>query len=209
MDIKIRIQLLLICLVALGTLNAQTNNKKEPAMSKKDNYRLTKLKKDGTYPLIKASPFSGVLPVNGISEKADKNLKYKLVVSLTTNADGEKSKEINRGLAEVGRIMNLHMAAGVPRENLEVVIVVHSRAAYALVNNDAYKKEYKVDNPNCAIIKEMEDAGAKFIVCGQTLGYLDIKNEDILPTVKIALAAKVALSTYQLKGYTLFEVDEE
>jgi len=41
------------------------------------------------------------------------------------------------------------------------------------------------------------------------MGFLEIKNSDLLPTVKVALAAKVALSTYQLKGYTLFEVDEE
>ena len=206
MKIKITVLLLWICSLAAA---AQTADKKETTMSKKDSLRLAKFKAKGIYPAIKASKFSGVLPVEGITDKADSNLKYKLVISLTTNAEGDKINDINRGLAEVGRIINLHLAAGVPRENLDVVIVTHSKALFALLNNEAFKKQFKVDNPNIAIISELESTGAKFIACGQAMNFLEIKNTDLLPTVKVALAAKVALSTYQLKGYTLFEVDEE
>ena len=39
--------------------------------------------------------------------------------------------------------------------------------------------------------------------------FLEIKNDELLPGVKVAIAAKVALSTYQQKGYTQFEIDEE
>jgi hypothetical protein len=38
---------------------------------------------------------------------------------------------------------------------------------------------------------------------------LEIKNEELLPEVKIALSAKTAISTYRLKGYVLYEIDEE
>ena len=206
---KIKITVLLFSLFSILAVTAQTPDKKETTMSKKDSLRLAKYKAKGIYPAIKASKFCGVLPVEGITDKADASLKYKLVISLTTVAEGDKINDINRGLAEVGRIINLHLAAGVPKENLDVVIVTHSKALLALLNNQAFKKQFKVDNPNIAIINELESTGAKFVACGQAMGFLEIKNSDLLPTVKVALAAKVALSTYQLKGYTLFEVDEE
>lgn len=207
---KFKLLLLLFCFGLYVVATAQSPDKKEPVVSKKDSLRLVKLNAKGIYPAIKASKFSGVLPVTGITEKADTTAKYKLLISLTAGtSDAEKIKALNRGLAEAGRLVNLHLAAGVPKQNLEVVIVTHSKALFALLNNEAFKKEFKTDNPNLAIIKELEDAGAKFIACGQAMQFLEIKNEALLPEVKIALAAKVALSTYQLKGYALFEIDDE
>jgi len=207
---KFKLILLLFCLATAFIATAQSADKKDAVISKKDSLRLAKFKAKGTYPLIKGSPFSGVLPVSGITEKPDNNLKYKLVISLTAGTkDPDKIKELNKGLAEIGRIINLHVAAGVPIENLVVVIVTHGPAILALLNDESFKKEFKAANPNLAIIKELESAGAKFIACGQAMQFLEVKNEDLLPTVKIALAAKVALSTYQLKGYAFYEIDEE
>ena len=101
------------------------------------------------------------------------------------------------------------MVAGIPKENIDLVIVTHGKALYAIMNNEAFKKQFKVDNPNLTIIDELEKGGAKFIACGQAMSFLEIKNGELLPEVKIALAAKVALSTYQQKGYALFEIDQE
>ncbi len=207
---NIKVSLLLFSMAISIATSAQSADKKDAPLSKKDSMRLAKLTAHGVYPAVKASKFSGVLPVNGITEKADSTMKYKLVISLTTGtSDADKIKELNRGLAEAGRIVNLHLAAGVQRANLEVVIVTHGKAIYALLNNDAFKKQFKTDNPNNTIIKELEDAGARFVACGQAMQFLEVKNEALLPEVKIALAAKVALSTYQLKGYALFDIDEE
>ncbi len=192
-------------------IQAQSSDAKT-TLSKKDSLRLAKFKAKGMYPLIKASPFSGVLPVDGISEMADKNMKYKLVFSLTTGFNDnakEKEKELNRGLAEIGRTINLHVAAGVPKENLDVVIVAHSKAVYSLLTNDAYKKEFKTENPNLQIVQELSAAGARFIACGQTMQFLEVDKKDLNPAVNVTLSAKVALSTYQLKGYAQFEIDEE
>jgi len=177
-------------------------------MSKKDSLMLAKFAAKGTYPAIKASKFSGVMPVDGITDKPDINLKYKLVIGLASGTnDPDKVKELNRGLAEAGRFINLHLAAGVSKENLEVVIVIHGKALYTLFNDAAFKKEFKTDNPNAAIIKEMEDVGVKFIACGQAMQFLEIKNEQLLPEVKIAMSARTAISTYQLKGYALYEIE--
>jgi len=209
---KSKIYILLFCLLHGLLMHGQNSDGKVPIISKRDSLRLAKYKARGIYPLIKASKFSGVLPMDGITEMPDKTMKCKLLFSLTTGfIEGakDKEKELNRGLAEIGRIINLHVAAGVPKENLDLVIVVHSKATYALLTNGAYKKEFKTDNPNLEIISELEGAGAKMIACAQAMQFLEVDKKDLNPNVKISLAAKVALSTYQQKGYALFEIDEE
>jgi intracellular sulfur oxidation DsrE/DsrF family protein len=208
---KTRITAFLLCLLFALVATAQSNDSKT-GLSKIDIMRLAKFKAKGTYPLIKASPFSGVLPVDGITEMPDKTMKYKLVFSLITgfNDNGkDKAKELNRGLAEIGRTINLHIAAGIPKENLDVVIVAHSKAIYSLLTNEAYKKEFKTENPNIQIVQELMAAGARFIACGQTMQFLEVDKKELNPSVKIALSALVALSTYRLKGYTMYEIDEE
>ena len=207
---KSRIWLCNFCLALSLLANAQSSSAKPDAATKRDEILLSKFKAKGTYPIIKASKFCGVMPVDGISEKPDATMKYKLVFSFEAGTnDPEKIKIQNRGLAEIGRIINLHVAAGVPLENLEVVIVTHRKALYALFNNEAFKKEFKIENPNLTLVHELEGAGAKFVACGQAMQFLDIDKENLSPEVKIAMAAKVALSTYQQKGYVLYEIDED
>ena len=207
---KFKISLLLLGLAMSTIVLAQSGDKKKPAMSKKDSLMLAKFAARGIYPAIKASKFSGVLPVDGITEKPDVNLKYKLVIGLASGTnDAEKIKELNRGLAEAGRFINLHLAAGVPKENLEVVMVIHGKALYTILNNEAFKKQFKTDNPNAGIVKELEDAGVQFIACGQAMQFLEVKKEELRPEVKIALSARTAISTYQLKGYALYEIEED
>jgi len=206
---KLKLFVALLCAASINACIAQTTDKKDDAV-KKENNRLAKYNARGIYPAIKSSKMSGVLPVDGITEKPDTNLTYKLLISLTLGAGGgEKIKEVNKGLVEIGRLINLHIAAGVPKAKLQVVVVTHSKALYALMNNEAFKKEFKDDNPNLTLLNEIESAGTKFIACGQALQFLEIKNEELLPEVKIALSAKTAISTYRLKGYVLYEIDEE
>ncbi len=207
---KYKLPMLFFCVMQIFSLSAQNTDKKENAVSKKDSMRMAKLKAKGMYPVVKASPFSGVLPVAGINEKPDTASRCKIVISFALgSSEAEQAKDLNKGLAEIGRILNLHVVAGIPKENIDLVIVTHGKALYAILNNEAFKKQFKVDNPNLAIINELEHGGAKFVACGQAMSFLEIKNEELLPEVKIALAAKVALSTYLQKGYALFEIDQE
>lgn len=203
------IYILLLVLPAVS-VQAQNKDNKSPALNKKDSILLAKLKAKGIYPLIKASPFCGVMPGEDLTEKPDNTTKYKLLFNFTAGTrDAEKAKNLNRGLAEIGRIINLHIAAGIPRENLGIVIVTHGPALYTLVKNAAYKKEFKTDNPNLTIVKELEDAGSNFVACNQAMQFLDIDKKDMDPAAKIALSAKVALSTYQLKGYVVYDIEDD
>jgi intracellular sulfur oxidation DsrE/DsrF family protein len=157
------------------------------------------------YPLLKAGKFSGVVPVKDPNEIPDPNIDYKLLFELTTNNPDSTAKEINSGLAEIVRVINLHVASGIPVKKIIPVIVVHGAALDAISNNAAYQKKYKTDNPNIKTMNELENkVGARFIACGQAMAFFEVKKEDLLPEVKISITAQTVLSHYQLKGYVLY-----
>lgn len=162
------------------------------------------------YPAIKGYKWAGVAPVQGVDEFTDPSLRYKLLFELTGFAakgfEATAKYDVNGGIGEVARKINLHVAAGVPKKNIDAVIIVHAGALFALLNNDKYKRKYGVDNPNIALIKELQNFGAKIIVCGQAMTFLRLEKEDLVPGIKQALTAQTVLSTYQLKGYTYYNV---
>ena len=162
------------------------------------------------FPAIKGYKWAGVVPVQNIDDKLDPKMQYKLLMELTGFAPkGQEStaqKEINGGIGEVARKINLHVAGGVPKEKMDVVVIVHAGALFALLNNEKYKQKYQVDNPNIALIKELQDFGAKFIVCGQAMTFLRLEKEDLVPGIKEAISAQTVLSMYELKGYKFYDV---
>ena len=74
------------------------------------------------------------------------------------------------------------------------------------MNVPQYKKKYAVDNPNIAVIKELQNYGVKVIVCGQAMTYLNLEMEDLVPGIKQALNAQTVISSYQLKNYVYFDM---
>ncbi len=162
------------------------------------------------YPLIKSSKYSGVVPVDKVEEKADSNLDYKLLMDVSTGIkDFSAAKEINDALAEVARAINTHVAAGVPKNNLHVVVVVHGGALKAFYNNAIYHEKYQVDNPNTVLFQELLALGVKFISCGQSMAFQNITQEQLVPWLKTALSAQIPISTYQLKGYVYKKIETE
>jgi intracellular sulfur oxidation DsrE/DsrF family protein len=162
------------------------------------------------FPAIKGYKWAGVVPVQNVDEKLDPNMRYKLLMELTGFApkgqEATAMKDINAGIGEVARKINLHVAGGVPKEKMDVVIIVHAGALFALMNNEKYKQKYNIDNPNIALIKELQNFGVKFIVCGQAMTFLKLEKEDLLPGIKEAISAQTVLSMYELKGYKMYDV---
>jgi len=160
------------------------------------------------FPAVK-NLWSGVVVVDGIDELPDPNLEYNMVFDFTAiptvgeNKYKMDSTEVNWGLTDIGRIYNLHVAAGVPQEKIHFVVAVHAFAARSFLKNEEYKKRFKIDNPNLAIIDELDKIGVKFLVCGQSLNWMGDKKEMLLPQAKVSLTAQTTLSSYQLKGYAL------
>ena len=209
---KLKTSILYFFLLIVTVADSQSSDGKDKLAAKKDSMILAKFKTKGaSYPVVKESKLSGAMPIANVTDKPVPGMKYKLLFDFVTPTNDPKNKTqvMNRGLAEIGRVINLHIAAGVDPKDLDIVIVTHGKALYSLYNNEAFKRELKTDNPNIAILDEIKNAGATIVACGQALEFLDIKQENLLPSVKIALSAKNALSTYLLKGYVRFDIDED
>lgn len=203
-------KLILFFIFSVYAAGAQPSAADSAAAAIKDSIRIARLNERSIFPVIHGTKRCGVWPEESITEKPDSTMKYKLLIDLTAGfTDAAKVKEINKGLAEIGRLINLHAAAGIPVRNIQVVVVARSTALPSFLNNDAFKQRYGIDNPNLSILKELEMAGAKFIACGQSMLELDIEKQSLLAPVKIAYSAKVALSSYQMQGYALFSFRNE
>jgi intracellular sulfur oxidation DsrE/DsrF family protein len=163
-----------------------------------------------TFPAIKSASWAGVVPVQPIDERPDPNMQYKLLFELTGFAlkgeDSSAKTEINIGLSEVARQINLHEANGIPRKNIHVVVVTHASAMYCFLTNEKYKKKYDIDNPNIALIKELQDYGVKMLVCGQAMTFFNLETEDLVPGIKQVLTAQTVISSYQLNGYVYYDM---
>ena len=211
--------LVLPVILLTSVLHAQPSDKesqmKEDSISKVKNKLLSDSMENvfvskAVYPLIKGSKWSGVIPVSNADERPDINQHYKLLMEVTKGIkDTIEAKDINAAIAEVGRLMNIHIAAGIPKKNVEVVVVAHGGILKSFYNNAAYQEKYKSDNPNIAVFNELLAAGVKFIACGQAMAFLNINKQQLLPWMKIALSAQTVLTDYQLKGYVYKQIDTD
>ena len=149
------------------------------------------------YPVIKN--FGGIFDIPYAEEKPDPTMDYNIVIEVEHAIDHADS--VNWALNNVARLLNVHAMGGVKSEKLHVVLAVHGGAAYSFMNNDAYRDKYKVNNPNTALIEELEKAGVKIFVCGQSLVARKIDRMKLVPQVKVASSMLTTLTTYQLRGY--------
>lgn len=131
----------------------------------------------------------------------DKNIDYKIVIDLKSPND--KFDELNRGLINVARLMNLHGVAGIKKEQLNVAVVLHYTATPIVMNNIGYQKKYNVDNPNLELIGQLKEAGVEFYICGQSLVARKYDFENVNPDVTIAISMITTVTEYMMKGYSL------
>lgn len=171
--------------------------------------RWAKLFAKEEFPVINAGKYSGVFPVKDVTEIPDPNMQYKLLYEMTEENPDSTLNEPDYSLVEIARLINLHVASGIPLKNLSVIIVAHGLALHSISTDQAYQKKFKMNNPNLKLIKDLEKIGVRFIACGQAMDFIDVKEEDLVPGVKISLTAQTALTGYQLKGYALKSLDPE
>ena len=157
----------------------------------------TSFSQDKVNPIIK--DFGSVYEIPDAIEKPDPKMNYKILVDLVMASS--KPDTINLGIEAACTLLNLHGVGGVPKEKIKMVMAVHNAAGYTILNNEAYKARYKVDNPNLPMIKALVDAGVKIVVCGQTLKKRGIDPSTLAPGVGVATSALTTITTHQLKGY--------
>jgi intracellular sulfur oxidation DsrE/DsrF family protein len=150
-------------------------------------------------PVIRS--YGTVFQIPGADHKPDPSLRYKILVELTEN--GSKPDSLNEYLEALATLINLHAAEGVSKENIQMVVVLRKMATYGLFGNELYNEKFKCDNPNIQLLKELMDAGVEFYVCGQTMLKRKTDTKKLVTGTKVASSGLTAITTYQLKGYTM------
>jgi intracellular sulfur oxidation DsrE/DsrF family protein len=83
--------------------------------------------------------------------------------------------------------------------------VIFYKAIFVILNNDAYKKRFGVDNPNLKILEEMKQAGINLYACGQSVTGFGIDPKNVNQNFEIVLSRATTVSTRQMKGYAFFK----
>jgi intracellular sulfur oxidation DsrE/DsrF family protein len=121
---------------------------------------------------------------------------FKVLFSVSEAAE---AGALNRRLESAARFLNMHVRAGVPRENIHLAIVAHGGAARDLTSTPREGEA----NANAGLIAALVANGVDIWVCGQTAAAMDIDQADLLPGVRMALSAMTANALLQQNGYTL------
>lgn len=141
-------------------------------------------------------------PVPGMAQlPADTEFAIAYDVS-TPSAEGAP----NRGFETAARFLNMHVANGVPQENIRLVVVVHGKAALELLTDAAYAANplsQQGDNPSARLVEALLDADVRFILCGQSAAVYGVKPEDLIPGVEMSLSAMTAHALLQQNGFTV------
>jgi intracellular sulfur oxidation DsrE/DsrF family protein len=141
-------------------------------------------------------------PVPGVEQlPADNTFAIAFDVS-TPAAEGSA----NRGFDSAARFLNMHVAHGVPQENIRLVVVVHGKAALELLTDKAHAANplsRQGDNPSAKLVEALLAEDVRFILCGQSAAAYGIAPDDLIPGVEMALSAMTAHALLQRNGFTV------
>ncbi len=133
----------------------------------------------------------------------DSNQVFNIVFDVYSIPDD--ASQVNPAINTLARFLNMHVRAGVKKENISLVAVFHNTAGINIMDNEYYQSKKGVDNPNIELIQKLEAEGVKFYLCGQTMNARKLDREHILTEVKVALSAMTAITKYVSEGYTLIK----
>ncbi|MEB8328964.1 DsrE family protein [Flavobacteriaceae bacterium KMM 6897] len=153
-------------------------------------------------PLIEG--YGKVYQVENPDVIVDVHKTFKVVFDVTSSS--ESMGELNLSLETAARFLNMHAQAGVPKDQLKVALVVHSKAAKDLLNDTAYHARYQMENPNSNLVKVLMKADVQVILCGQSAGSRGFDRSEIMPGVQISLSAMTALIQLNGEGYTIVKL---
>jgi len=152
-----------------------------------------------TGPVIPNFGMVYAVPGGAWNLEPDRHYKVSMDVSETADFSGER----NRHIESAARFLNMHARNGIEPGNIEMAIVVHGAASRDLLTDAAYQARYNEPNPNSAMLAELQAAGVKIYLCGQTMMHRKIGVEELNPGVSLALSAMTAHVRLQSEGFTL------
>jgi uncharacterized protein len=146
---------------------------------------------------IASAPASEEFGLTGIEKREHIRVVYDV-------RDDVWAAGIGKALYYVRGLIEAYRSQGVPPEKLHVSVVIAGKAAYWLLNDDAYQ-EYKNDefayNPNSQVVEELIDLGVSVELCNATRKGRGWQTEELLPGIKRVHDGYTRLIDLQQKGY--------
>ena len=134
------------------------------------------------------------------SEQMPDDAQFKIAFDIKDMAG---AGERNRKLESAARFINMHVREGVPRENIEIALVIHGGAVKDVATTAFRARTESGENGNTDMVAALIEEGVDIIVCGQSAAYYGVETQDLLPGVKMALSAMTSHALLQQQGYTL------
>jgi len=155
------------------------------------------------YPAIRGFG-GGVRPRPDLPSKLSPATDYKIVVDVVHG--GPDHAQVMGSLVRLARLVNLMAYAGVPRDHVHIAAVIEDTAGYGVLTNEAYRKQFKVDNPNLALLHALKSSGVELMVCAQALAENDWPDSDVSPDVTVTLSALTDFVVYGQRGYAYMQL---
>lgn len=152
-------------------------------------------------PSMAVPGYGRIFPEPDAAHHPDPALRYRVVFNIT-KASPEPGK-VNPSLEKVARFLNLLAHDGVRPAPGDIVAIVHGPATSLVLNSDAYREKFNVDNPNLSLIEALGATGAEVHVCSQALHGQSIPRDAVAKQVVVDLAALTTLTKLQLQGFAL------
>ncbi|WP_027080422.1 DsrE family protein [Luteimonas mephitis] len=133
----------------------------------------------------------------------DPKLHYKLLFSVMSD---KERQGVNNSIWSVARIINQLHAGGVPKENIDIVVVFHGPGIGPALDEETHQAKYGKPNPNLALMKTLTKNGVTFYACGQTMATNSWSAKNLNDQTTLASSALMVVANYQLKGYALMQM---
>ncbi|PTM08409.1 MAG: hypothetical protein DA407_08100 [Bacteroidetes bacterium] len=159
------------------------------------------------YPVFNLHKYMAVVDTENTVLKYDASIDYKVAIDVYDRV--KDSSKLAGTFREVGRTYNLNIANGVPKDKLKMAVIIHGGAVRSILNDTAYEEKYGIKNPNLEAIRAYKENGVQFYVCGQSLGFMNIPQEDLTPEIGVSISAKTAFMALDQMGYTYMNVNED
>lgn len=154
------------------------------------------------YPVIKG--FGGVHPRPNLPVRPDPKVDYHIFVDIISDMKNPAGQY--DALIRLARLVNLMAYTKVPPSHVHIVALFDSKAGYAALNNDYYRKMMHTDNPNLAIVHALKKAGVELMMCSQAMAEFKLPDSALDPDVTITLSALTDAVVYGQKGYIYMQL---
>ena len=105
-----------------------------------------------------------------------KSQHFKVLFDISS---ANEAGEVNRSFNTVARFINMHVRAGVPKDNIEVAMVIHGKAGLDVLSESAHQSRFQKANPNEELVELLLRESVKIFICGQSASYRDILKTDL------------------------------